>query len=555
MVFDPVAVVGFVGTTAGLVSFLTSTLENLHGRARNHRECARRLEDYKNELETNLLELQDWLRTWSRHCQGENRPFPEATYEYFWGQEGFEGVQCRLRRIREEARSVVELLKCRDIHNVPIDWMSFDPTWSRPSRFEILQWISLLEDDEIIRGRSRHQHATWMYKFFFALYKNTEIQGRLEGLAKKIDELERHSRLRFCELHDNRRHTTMPQDLQRLATLQTERENLVAFLNDLYYVHRNASMRWDLILGDPELADALQRLENASRMQLNFGFLANVLDDTMPLATGPRHFRVTYPRDCNLRGGTLLEQVQRWNQVQIFLFTFRQRRLAQHHRIDILGLDELTAYMLAALSAVRSSILLYGSPWVYGLCLCGIQVHESHNLKAAAIYYADEECSHVHPEFRGRTFLLLGLLLAELAVGAPITISLSPSNSQENDSHAEPFFNLPQRLLTPGLTNPLSCFDLANLVGESAADSTEQYVSVKYFNAMEYCFELSQRLLRRQFCADDMEMCLKKIVKPLEEQYAVLTERKKELSSRKWYCRSAVADTGPARTNTVAELE
>ena len=520
---------GFVGTAAGLVSFLANTIESLDVRVRNYRECARRLEDFKHELETCLLELQGWLRDW---CHSETRPYPEATYEYFWGRDGFLGIQRRLRNIYEETEAIVNLLECRDIRDARIDWTPLPPHLRNgPSRDELQLWTLLLNDDDVRSGRSRPRAATWMFKFFFALYKNGEILSKMVGLKGKIAELERHSRLRFWEFHDhpNVSSAIEPDNLRRLAMLQTKRQQLMDFLTDIYNVHRHNHNIWELILGEPKLAHAIECLPE--RMALNFGFLAKNPGENGDI-DGHR-FYVTYPRDSYLGGRTLLQRVQSWNQSNTqFLFTqpLQQARILRHgltfggntgaERISSLGMDQITAYTLAALSTVQSAVLLYGSHWIHGLCLCRIQhtrLDQSTKiltLKPAAMSYAEGHCPHVHAELSGRVFLLLGVLLAELAVGASINISIQQPYDSESGTYAEPLLWLPDDLLDTRFTNPLQIFELLELIGEIVPHSIAQYVGAKYLGAMRYCFELSERLLRRPFRADDLESCLKKIVTP-----------------------------------------
>jgi hypothetical protein len=183
-------------------------------------------------------------------------------------------------------------------------------------------------------------------------------------------------------------------------------------------------------------------------------------------------------------------------------------------------MDEITAYTLAALSTVQSAVLRHGSHWIHGLCLCRIQLTRPDQstkiltFKPAAVSYAEGHCPHGHAELSGRVFLLLGVLLAELAVGASINISIQEPYDSESGTYAEPLFWLPEDLLDTRFTNPLQTPELLELIGEIVPHSIAQYVGAKYLGAMRYCFELSERLLRRPFRADDLERCLKKIVTP-----------------------------------------
>jgi hypothetical protein len=56
MPFDPVSSVGIVGTTAGLLSFLVSTVENTTVKYNNYKNCAKKLREYNHSVEITLVE-------------------------------------------------------------------------------------------------------------------------------------------------------------------------------------------------------------------------------------------------------------------------------------------------------------------------------------------------------------------------------------------------------------------------------------------------------------------------------------------------------------------
>jgi hypothetical protein len=112
--FDPVSVVGFVGTTAGLVSFVANTAEKLHDRKIEWQDYRELLAWYRAQYDTTYLQLRCWRNTW---C-AEDYPRPDSAYSYFWGSDGFKAIRERIAGIRSEDDKIRRLLFCESI-NMP----------------------------------------------------------------------------------------------------------------------------------------------------------------------------------------------------------------------------------------------------------------------------------------------------------------------------------------------------------------------------------------------------------------------------------------------------
>lgn len=93
--FDPISILGIVGTTLGVLSFLSSTVENINARLTHYHECFRILQVYNYTMETTFLELDKWRSLWSRNRYGERSAYEEAAYILFWGASGFKGIVAR----------------------------------------------------------------------------------------------------------------------------------------------------------------------------------------------------------------------------------------------------------------------------------------------------------------------------------------------------------------------------------------------------------------------------------------------------------------------------
>jgi hypothetical protein len=170
----------------------------------------------------------------------------------------------------------------------------------------------------------------------------------------------------------------------------------------------------------------------------------------------------------------------------------------------------MATHTLAALAAARSAILLHRSSWLDGLCFCGISLYDDDVNDRKLAYLRQDNCAHVNHHFRNETFLLLAILLAELAVG----VSIQVHASEPGFAAGELQFEIPEAYLLPGCSGRMNWDTLSELLGERMYEVPEQFVSVEYLEAMEYCYELSQRLRKREFVNDDLDVCIAKIEIP-----------------------------------------
>lgn len=164
---------------------------------------------------------------------------------------------------------------------------------------------------------------------------------------------------------------------------------------------------------------------------------------------------------------------------------------------------------LAGVYRVHSSVLLHNFRQVDRLCLCGMNLYRIYqsNKAVPVAYFSHAECSHVAPEMRRQVFLLFAVLLAELAMGAPLTIvhTNSPNKS---------LFEVSEAFLLPGYRDAMDWETLSEPLCERAYETPGLCNSHEYFEAMDYSYELSQMLCKRDFCADDLAICIEKIVTP-----------------------------------------
>ncbi|KAF2031935.1 hypothetical protein EK21DRAFT_110385 [Setomelanomma holmii] len=554
MPFDPISTIGILGTTAGLLSFLASAVESIKAKVNYYEECVKKLQDYNNTMEDVLIELKEWSYLWSQHHAGRHEPFKDLDYALFWGLEGYEGIKARERAIRSDVQVIAELLECRTIGSTWADWRFLE--MNCPSQQEITRWTSLLRDSQRERRSLAKADERWTYKFLFAIYRNSNLKAKIEDLQKRVSQLKRTSISLYRIKHRTQVEKPKSALLQELSSIQREREELLQFLNSLFDGNHNSSMNWGLVLGSPSLHTALSRLKGKSRIQLKFTFLEQV-------PSGVRDINIAWPNYRNFEQTRIGEEANKRGcdkpcEPAYFLSTNRlldqSCRPSQLPSRTPLNLSEMTAHIQAALSATRSSILLHKSSWVDGLCFCGISVYDIANSKEQAAAFVGTNCSHIDSQYRKEVFLLLAVLLAEVAIGAPIKLCFPHPDS----GATEPEFEVPAAYLLDGYEPHMSWTKLSELLGERMEGFADPYTSVEYLEAMEYCFYLSQMLARREFLPEDLELCILKVETPLQKAYKLLCDRKQELEERPWYKRAHSAHYGASELDggeVAAELE
>jgi hypothetical protein len=511
MAFDPMSVLGVVGTTAGLLSFLTSTIENISIRLRDYQECVKKLQEYRHTVEDAVLGLQIWFSLWSRTQAGRCTPYESGTYALFWGESGLNQMSERLELIQYEIRAITELLECRKIRDANIDWKELGRDMRCPSEYEIKDWYQILYRESRQRHISSPSEMDRLYRFLFAIYRNVELKSRISNLRDRISELQKTSVALYRKNHEIRGGDPSSEDLQQTAALQEERSCLLNFLDELYHDNNLSKIRWNLILGNPSLQRALSRLRGKSKIQLEFRFKNHE-------AEGVCEFKIPYPKYRNLQRWEIMEKVNK-NHLDLSATQAadpsgrKRHRSSCHERLELhtltpLSLEEVSTNMSAAVAMAQSTILLYKSLWIDGLCFCGITLYDDHGNNKTIAYVRRKDCRHVPDLFRQDAFLLLATFLAEIAFGAPIQIHLSEAVIEE------PSFEVPEEILLPNFNGRMNWETLSELLSERMDEIPQHFASHDYLEAMEYCYSLSQRLKTRDFVNDDLDICIARIETP-----------------------------------------
>jgi hypothetical protein len=472
--FDPVSVVGFIGTTAGLISFVANTARVLHERKTEWQECEELLTWYKIQYDTAHVQLKCWRNIWcDKDC-----PRSDSAYSYFWGMEGFKDVRERIDRIRIEDENIRKLLYCEgvDVSNLP--------------RASLKEWRHHLENNVNCRS-SQHQPGKWMSLFCFALYKHSDIKTRIDRLKERVADLETFSKLTFWMLQgqEDTSSQVFPEELDRLYRVRRAMKHFERYL--LTWGNQCA-----LVLGKPVLTDGLISLEEDHVLTLEFLIetkLPGAKDKIVDLVLIDCPLTDSESESGNLKNLEDMTTISTDPLKPAFqaMKAFLKRTIME----DELRKASTLLRAQVASELVDSLILCYGTPCIRSLCTCGVRATHLAD-KARFWTFRDVHCSdYCHGEpLRDRGFVLLAVALAELAISTPINI-LQPTPNEFK-------FQL------NGAEGPKE-LKLAELFREVSLRSCRPYRK-----AVEYCLKIDGKLRNREIRPEDYPLCLKSISEP-----------------------------------------
>lgn len=107
MVFDPLSIIGYFGTTLGIISFLAGTVENVDAKRRNYIQIQLDLEQHRNSFRLAHQLYLSWTILWTK--DGLEHYSPDD-YKYLWGKSGYDEVQKNLEVVEKRMMAVREIL-------------------------------------------------------------------------------------------------------------------------------------------------------------------------------------------------------------------------------------------------------------------------------------------------------------------------------------------------------------------------------------------------------------------------------------------------------------
>ena len=537
--FDPFSALGAIGTTAGLLGFLCSTIRNLDATGEDFREYSSRLQHRKFELQSCEKLLSDWVNSWCRDEYGE--PYPDQAYRCFWGSPGYEQICDRLDSICKEVEEIRALLSqgpCRGetAEHKATSYQPSDHFRTPPNKSEWREFwshhVSALSKElsELRTDTSRTRStppASLTKRVGFAIYRSRRFKDRVKSLRRLTQHLKEYSQFLFWYTQDDKAGTisreVMPNMLWHRNDVRVELEKLSVFMNRLHQALDGKLDHWNLLLRVPDQKGRPDSLNRRAEIALDY-----IVGEPHSLNPGSARYLV---RVSTHNSSTIsIPSVGQLNRTYIQgepssaePINVRQSLTLKEELVGISSpqIDQRllewtegqhsTLYRAqTAVGLVNWTILLWNSPWTSALCTCRLRLLSTSDqdvypiLQTVPIHMTS--CTLKRTSTRSyrseleanlftkdnRRLLLLGLSLAELATLQPMRVT--------DASDLQPRFRLPDG----------SLIDLAQLL----SDVRQKSNSYEYEEAVRACFSFDRIALTRPLLPQDVDRYSLKILQP-----------------------------------------
>ncbi|KAJ4348748.1 uncharacterized protein N0V89_010126 [Didymosphaeria variabile] len=391
------AVLGAIGTTAGLISFLTTTVETLNKKYHDFSEGQYRLGYWRKRMNLIHQELRNWRNIW---YDKYGDPFPDDTYRLFWGQDGLQDVDLALIRIRAEANHIKDFLYCKANDSPKV------PTSKKGLWTQIVDQLSS-------ERRQLSCEDDWLRRVVYALFQGSLLKERIDRLKDEVEMLNKDSRSLYWTLLDETKDSTKwidPKELSATNKYLIHSRDAIDNMELLYSAAQDRG-KWTLVLGKPSPDETLRNLVDGLEFELEFisqnqdGY--QLVTVTIESGLSEKRFEISQiVKEISFEGlGAAL--------------TIKD--LLQKVQADA-GLRKTSECSLGivATKLVKSIVLLYNAPWTKDLCTCGILIADTmEHEKDVCTFRAKQSGCHDR-DTKEQRFLRLAVALAELCIAAPI---------------------------------------------------------------------------------------------------------------------------------------
>ncbi|KAL9064697.1 MAG: hypothetical protein Q9161_008705 [Pseudevernia consocians] len=433
--FEPSSALAVLGFAIGALGFVVSTISKVDEKIQDIRECEKRLRSFYWQLKDAHLKLATWRWIWIGR-----KPFPDATYEHFWGIEGFEEVQARANSILGLSREIRKLLRQPAIVETGQPLL--------PSELHEWGWlIKQIHEELPARHHAVHCKVDLVRKIGFTLFRNVSLSRKIDDLKIQIEGLREFTRITLrMEQEGDPNSEVKPEELRGISDLKAFFDGISTFGSQLYESQlQSPRFQWAIELGPPEAEyaldlwsevdttyvdfivkdTALNVQSKASRVQMCVEEQSAHTNDSMlhivrridDVVLG--HGRLEHPAEYD-RFFRLLEEPRRLSRplrkmLTEGIFSGEQRKSFEMERADLVyGLGHWM-------------VLLWNTPWSLGLCTCGIRCIDLTNSCTRHSFLPFRRTSHFNPEchpskLEENKSELLGIALAEIALALPISV-------------------------------------------------------------------------------------------------------------------------------------
>jgi hypothetical protein len=376
------AIFAAIGTTAGLITFLTVTAETLYNKAHDASSITDRLNHWRSRMLVADQGLRNWRAIW---YDKDGRPRSDPVYQLSWGKNGHRTIQLMLRGIGNVSVEIERIL---------------NGSWKRCLRSQappLRDWRQALESRLYSDGAPQSRDANVVQKTCLALYQGSHLENSINRLRNKGGIVENYAKQEHLQRlgKDDLSQKIFSRDLHTTDIVNTNLETLTKTMDEMYQRDQGDDI-WVLVLGKPTFKDGLQILRHSSNLGVEFLVdrkkecrLVEIDSRCSAGPSGPcwesgQHVQFE-GTDCDINLTGLLEET----------------------KVDrMLRLEMRPAFATIAMK-LTNNILLFKSRWTRDLCICGIRIVDNF----ICTFQAGCLSQDIH------TLLRLSYILLQLGIG------------------------------------------------------------------------------------------------------------------------------------------
>ncbi|KAK7178578.1 hypothetical protein PSPO01_15377 [Paraphaeosphaeria sporulosa] len=237
-IMDPLTIFGAVGTTAGLIATLLSSVastgENLFKKHKDLQNIDLRLRGYRRRLLVANLELQNYEKIWF----GQAMQTLDAEYKTRWGEEGYLEIQNMLKDIGEWNTQAERTLYA--------NWRKHQ----EPEALAQPDWKANLKQRLQRIGKSHTEETSSVKKFLMAIIMTPFLNDTVDGFEKLVDVLVKFTRKTYWTRLGQQDQTKEPsiEDIRHGDLEDLNLKRLTDAMDDLYRNPRATEESWMLVL-------------------------------------------------------------------------------------------------------------------------------------------------------------------------------------------------------------------------------------------------------------------------------------------------------------------
>ena len=428
MVFEPISVVGFIGSASGLVGFIAATFSTIDKRRRDFKDSGDILEWYQTKFKTFYITLDAWTRLWCP-LNGEGA-YSDQDYVYFWGTDCFNEMQTKFRLIQWEIDKIGNHIYSGLGAERPENTLPSPEAWAN--------WLSE-------RGHVYFQPGTKAVKvrgsllkaLYFSFFKNADLEERIKRLDDKLNDLRIFSKQAFWTAQGQFEsiNPIAEQDLTLLLKRRNWMQRISTPLTHLYRECQRMKGSWSLVLGAPDDEGGPSSLDEEADLCIEFDTWRMDYEGTGLEAGGILRLycsQLTSSRMsikdivAEIHDNAPLEIPTEWSQsIKDLLSGY-----VVDTSLDIVQqVDSKITLATTALGLVNWTLLLWRTPWVSDGCTCRIRLVkidcgvDSYRVPTLTVMPGGSTQLPCHdPNLSLRRVLLLAVSLAELAISKTVRL-------------------------------------------------------------------------------------------------------------------------------------